>query len=153
MMLHSIFKQAGLKAFALTAFLVTFFALSARAGLDSYAIYLNNKLVLKQSVSEPLNLAGLHLDQANVNDKLVIYYSECHAPNKLGTGRSIQVKNEEGETIKEWRFADVSGKDKGMEIPVKELLALKKRIKGNLSLVYTATLLPKGQMLTGVQFG
>ena len=142
-----------MKAFVITTLLLTLFTASATAGLDSYSIYLNNKLVLKQSVNEPLNLQGLQLDKADANDQLVIYYSECHAPNKIGKGRRISVKDDQGNTIKEWRFDDVSGTDNGMKIPVKELLELKKRSKGNFTLVYAASQLPQGQKLTGLQFG
>ena len=142
-----------MKAFVITTLFVTLFTASATAGLDSYSIYLNNKLVLKQSVKEPLNLQGLQLDMANAKDDLVIYYSECQAPNKIGKGRSIAVKDDQGNTIKEWKFADVSGTDNGMKIPVKELLELKKRSTGNFTLVYAASQLPKGQKLTGLQFG
>ena len=142
-----------MKAFVITTLLLTLFTASATAGLDSYSIYLNNKLVLKQSVNEPLNLQGLQLDKADANDQLVIYYSECHAPNKIGKGRRISVKDDQGNTIKEWKFADISGTDNGMKIPVKELLELKKRSKGNFTLVYAASQLPQGQKLTGLQFG
>ena len=142
-----------MKTFVITTLLLTLFTASATAGLDSYSIYLNNKLVLKQSVNEPLNLQGLQLDKADANDQLVIYYSECHAPNKIGKGRRISVKDDQGNTIKEWKFADVSGTDNGMKIPVKELLELKKRSKGNFTLVYAASQLPQGQKLTGLQFG
>ena len=142
-----------MKAFVITTLFVTLFTASATAGLDNYSIYLNNKLVLRQAVNEPLNLQGLQLDKAQANDQLVIYYSQCQAPNKIGKGRSIAVKDDQGNTIKEWKFADVSGTDNGMKIPVKELLELKKGSKGNFTLVYAASQLPKGQKLTGLQFG
>src|SRR5215211_695222 len=68
-------------------------ASNAKAGLDSYEIYLNDKLILKQYVNEPLILASLQLNQSNVNDKLVINYSQCNMPDKIGKGRSISVKD------------------------------------------------------------
>ena len=151
-MLHSLLNGLRFKALALTL-CISLITLSASAGLDTYSIYLNNKLVLKQAVNQPLNLNGLKLEKANANDRLVIYYSECTAPNKIGSGRRIAVKNDKGEIIKEWKFADVTGTDKGMEITVKELLELKKHVNGTLTLVYAATRLPGGQPLTGLQFG
>lgn len=54
-----------MKAVVFTTLFVTLFSLSATADHDSYTIYLNNKLVLKQAVNEPLNLQGLQLDKAN----------------------------------------------------------------------------------------
>ena len=146
-------KHTGMKALVFTTLFVTLFSLSATAGLDSYTIYLNNKLVLKQAVNQPLNLQGLQLDKANANDQLVIYYSECQAPNKIGKGRKIAIMDEQGNIVKEWKFADVSDTDKGMTIPVKELLDLKKASKGKFMLVYVASQLPQGQKLTGLLFG
>ena len=152
-MQQAFLKHTRMKALVITTLFVTLFTVSATAGLDSYSIYLNNKLVLKQAVNQPLNLQGLQLDNAQANDQLVIYYSQCQAPNKIGKDRRIAVKDEQGNTIKEWKFADVSGTDNGMRIPVKELLELKKRSKGNFTLVYAASQLPQGQTLTGFQFG
>lgn len=152
-MQHSIFKKTAVKALAFTALCLAIFTVNANAGLDSYSIYLNNKLVLKQAVNQPFNINGLQLDKASAGDNLVIYYSQCNMPGKIGKGRSIAVKDDKGNTIKEWKFADAEGADKGMLIPVKELLDLKKRERGNLLLVYAASQLSKEQMLTGFQFG
>ncbi len=125
-MKHTTFKKAFVKAFMLAAiFLMAF--VTAKAGVDSYSIYLNKKLLLKQSLDKPLNLQSLHLDKANANDQIIIYYSQCHAPNKIGSGRSIIVKDAEGRKIKEWKFQDVKGSNTAMVIPVKDLLALEKK--------------------------
>ena len=142
-----------MKALVFTTLFVTLFSLSAIAGLDSYTIYLNNKLVLKQAVNEPLNLQDLQLDKANANNPFVIYYSECQAPNKIGKGRRIAIKDDQGNIVKEWKFDDVSGTDKVRIIPMKELLELKKASKGKFMFVYVASQLLQGQKLTGLQFG
>jgi hypothetical protein len=153
-MQHSILKKTIMKALAFTAFFLAIFTVNANAGLDSYSIYLNNKLMLKQAVNQPLNINGLQLDKASAGDNLVIYYSQCNMPDKIGKGRSIAVKDDKGNTLKEWKFADAEGADKGMVIPVKELLVLKKRASGgNLLLVYAASQLAKEQMLTGFNSG
>ena len=135
-MQRSIFKQTMVKAIAFKMLLLTIFAVNASAGLDTYSIYLNNKLVLKQSVLEPLNVKGLNLHKASASYELVIYYSQCNMPDKIGKGRSIAVKD-----------------DKGMRISVKELLELEKRSSGTLVLVYSASQLLKGQKLAGFHFG
>lgn len=113
------------------------FTPSATAGLDSFEIYLNNRLLVRQTVDKPLSLENLQLDKSNVNDRLVIRYSQCTAPNKIGKGRKIVIKDANGAVVKEWKFADTD--DMGMSIPVKELLELeKKNGKAPLNLVYTA---------------
>jgi hypothetical protein len=129
-------------------------AFQAKAGLDSYEIYLNNKLILKQSVNQPLTLESLSLDQSNINDQLTIHYSQCNAPDKLGKGRSISVKDASGNTIKKWSFADAKSGQTGMVIPVKELLQLEKKTPlSKLSLYYTAEGHATGQLLANFHFG
>jgi hypothetical protein len=145
------FKQAFLKAFMLGIVSSMIFAVTANAGVDSYSIYLNKKLLFKQSMDKPLTLQSLQLDKANPNDKLVIYYSQCNAPNKTGSGRSIAVKDAEGNTVKEWKFEDVKGSSQEMTIPVKELINLqKKKQTSSLGLFYNAEKLQKEQKLASL---
>jgi hypothetical protein len=135
------------------SFLIFGASFKAKAGLDSYEIYLNNKLILKQSVNQPLSLESLGLNQSNINDQLVIHYSQCNAPGKLGKGRSILVKDAKGNTLKKWNFADAKDGLTGMEIAVKELLQLEKKAPfSTLSLYYTAEG-RAGQLLANFHFG
>ncbi|MEJ7769903.1 MAG: hypothetical protein WKF89_18940 [Chitinophagaceae bacterium] len=116
-------------------------------GGDKYQIFLNKKLVLTQYVGDlSSGIMALELDQSNYNDQLVIIYSHCGV---TGKGRNIVVKNEQNKILKEWKFADASGEDVSMSIPVKDILELKKHHGGsNLTLHYSAAeLLPKGLML------
>lgn len=119
------------------------------AGGDVYRIFLNGKQVLEQYVyaPKPLDLTALPLSEANGNDKLVVYYSHCGA---VGKSRVITIKDDQGTVLKEWRFPDAaSSKTDGMEIPVREILALQAKGK-NLSLFYSSQQLPAGRMLTRV---
>lgn len=147
-MRHSNLKQTLAKAFTFAALLL--FTFSAKAGGDSYKIYLNNKLILKQYVTQPLNLKSLQLDKAKSNDRLVIFYSHC---GQTGRGRSIAIKNEKGIVLKEWKFANSTGSNESMVIPVKELLQLEKNNNSLLRLYYAAKELPKGRMLTSLDLG
>ena len=124
----------------------------AKAGLDSYEIYLNDKLISKQYVNEPLKLASLQLTQSNINDRLVINYSQCDMPDKIGKGRSISVKNSKGKILREWKFTNASGTRASMVIQVKDLLALNnKSTEGELGLFYAAEGRSEGQMLAHFQ--
>jgi hypothetical protein len=119
-------------------------------GVDSYEIYLNNKLITRQVVTQPLSLQHLELTAANSNDELVVRYSHC---GKIGTARKIAIKDASGKIVKEWKFANATGSDKGMTIPVKEVLQLQQLFaKTALSLYYISDELPAGRLLTGVQF-
>jgi len=138
----------------LCTFIVLCFALSGfspKAGLDSYEIHLNNKLILQQYVNQPLNLRNLQLGAANDKDELRIHYKHC--TNKgVGTGRSITVKDKDGNILKKWEFADSSSYQSGMAIPVKALRELEKQHpRSDLSLHYAAQEHPRGEMLASLQ--
>ena len=148
-MKHSYFKQK----IAFLCILLLGAAFTAKAGLDSYEIYLNDKLILKQYVNQPLSLESLRLTEANSKDRLVINYSQCNMPDKIGRGRSILVKDARGNVLKEWKFANAQGGRTSMEIPVKELLALdKKAPRSELTLYYRAER-HSGQALTHFRLG
>jgi hypothetical protein len=119
-------------------------------GGESFEIYLNNKLILRQAVTQSLTLQSLQLDKASKDDQLVIYYNHCGA---TGKNRTIAIKDDKGNTIKEWKFADASGNNKGMTIPVRELLQLEKNYsQTSLNIVYYAQQLPKGRALSAIHF-
>jgi hypothetical protein len=148
-MKHSNFKKTIVSAFTFTVLYLTVFASSAKAGGDMYQIYLNDKLILKEFVIQPITLKKLAIDKANSNDNVVVYYSHC---GTVGKGRSIAIKDTKGNVLKEWKFTDAANNSKGMVIPVKELLQLQKN-SSNLTLYYTAQELPKGLTLASVHVG
>lgn len=153
-MQYTTLKKRFAQLVAFTTIFLLGFTHSAVAGLDSYEIYLNNKLLVKQTVDKPLSLESLRLDKSNANDQLVIYYSQCNAPNKIAKGRKLVITDANGQVVKEWKFADVQNANTGMTIPVRELLQLEKRAGAvPLSLVYTAEGHVQGQKLTSVQIG
>jgi hypothetical protein len=135
----------------LTTTLACLQSFTAKAGGEGFEIYLNNKLILRQAVNKPFTLHSLQLDKANRDDQLVIHYYQCGPIHK---DRTIVIKDDKGNTIKEWKFDDASGRtNNGMTIPVKELLQLEKNYSGsNLNIVYYAQQLPKGRALSAIQF-
>ncbi|SKC20760.1 hypothetical protein [Dyadobacter psychrophilus] len=143
------FHQTFIKLFTLITLCAFAFSFTMKFGLDSFAIYLNDKLVLKQSVNQPLNLRVLQLSEAKEDDQLHINYTHCTIKGGAGTARSIIIKDETGNAVKKWTFADATGSDLNMTIPVKELLDLEKtNASKELSLHYTARELPIGEMLS-----
>jgi hypothetical protein len=130
---------------------LTAFVSTAKAGLDYYEIFIGKKLIFKRYLNESLNLKSLPVDQTNINEQLVIHYYQCNAPNKMGTKRSIALKDDKGNTIKEWKFADGSTSNTGMTIPIKELLQLQKTSKSNtLNLFYAAEGRREGEKLVSI---
>ena len=143
------FNQAFIRIFTLVTLCLTTFSFTTKFGLDSYAIYLNDKLILQQTVNQPLNLRVLQLDKAKENDQLHIKYTHCTIKGGAGTARSIVLKDEKGNAVKKWTFADAAGSDLNMTIAVKELMELEKaHASQELSLYYTARELPNGEMLS-----
>lgn len=146
------FNQRLVKRLALVVLCFTVLSFNTPLGLDSYEIYLNKRLLLKQAVNQPLNLRMLQLDEALESDQLRIYYRHCTLPG-AGTDRSVMVKDENGKIFKKWTFANTTGSDLSMTIPVRELLQLKKEhAKRELSLHYAAKELMKGETLAFLQF-
>ena len=144
--------QAFIKMFTLITLCFTAFSFTTKFGLDSYEIYLNNKLILKQTVNQPLSLRVLQLAKAKENDQLRINYKHCTLKG-AGTDRSIALKDEKGNTLKKWVFANDNGSDLNMTIAVKELLKFEKAdLRHELSLHYTARELPKGEILSMLNF-
>ncbi|RDC65709.1 hypothetical protein [Adhaeribacter pallidiroseus] len=146
-------NQAFIRLFTLIILSGAAFSFTAKFGLDSYSIYLNDQLLLKQWVNQPLNLRVLPLRTAKDTDQLRIRYNHCTIKNGAGTNRSVALQDAKGNIIKKWEFADATGSDLNMTIAVKELLKLEKtHANQELNLVYTARELPKGEMLSMLQF-
>lgn len=146
------FNQAYGRMLALVTTCVLAFGFTTLFGLDSFTIYLNDKLILKQTVNQALSLRVLELGKAGENDKLHIRYNHCTIKGGAGTARNIVLKDKKGKVVKKWAFADATGQDLNMTIPVKELLAIEKTYAGQeLSLHYTSRELPKGEMLSHLQ--
>lgn len=143
------FNQAFKRVIMLITLSFTLFSFNANFGLDSFSIYLNDKLILKQTVNQPVNLRVLQLHTAKDTDMLRINYTHCTIKNGAGSNRSLTLQDEQGNILKKWAFADATGSDLNMAIPVKELLKLEKTHASKaLSLHYTARELAKSEMLS-----
>jgi hypothetical protein len=124
--------------------------MSATTGVDSFQIYLNNKLVVSHMLTEPLTVQSLKLTHANADDQLKIVYMQCNAPDKTGKNRIISLTDEQGSVVMEWKFNNRSGTHNTMVIPVKELLAAQQKSGGRLVLNYSADDLGRYQQLAAI---
>jgi hypothetical protein len=149
-MQNTFFQMLPKKALAGIALCLLLFSFRSGGGVDGFKIYLNDKLILEQYVTNKLTIKDLQLTNANINDHLVIFYTHCGGV--IGKGRSIAIKNDQGKILKEWKFEDVGYNDKGMSIPVRELLQLEKSNAGShLNICYSAAQLPSGRNLAMLQ--
>ena len=120
-------------------------------GGDSFEIFLNGKLVMKQFLYDVKEVKSFQLPQASDNDNLDIYYSHC---GTVGKNRSITIKDAQGKILKEWHFADATGSRSAMSFKMKEILSLQSAKNGNkLTLVYASKEIPGGRMLAYITKG
>lgn len=132
------FRSRLIRALALVVLALGVFSIQAKAGGDSYEISLNNKVLIKQALHAPFNLQNLDLTDAKATDKLTIRFLQCNAPGKIGKSRSISIRDEQGNIVKEWKFKDSNGTGNEMQIPVKDLVDLQKKAQGRLLVFYSA---------------
>jgi hypothetical protein len=142
------------RSFASTSFVLFILLMSsfatAYAGGEYYAVYLNDKLILKQGItSAGIQLKNIPLENARPEDKITIIYRRCH--NENSTGRKITVKDERGKVLKEWKFADSTDAKNSMTISVKELMALHKT-GAALHVEYSSEQLAEGRTLVAFSF-
>jgi hypothetical protein len=141
------FQQKTVMVFAIMAMLTNILSFKGKAGGDVYEIYLNDKLVCKESYKLLNGSKELHLGNLNAKDRLVIKYSHC---GEIGKNRTIVIKDAKNNVLKEWKFTDAEGNKAVMVIPVKELLALKSK-NPSLQLFYSASQMPAGKMLASIK--
>ena len=138
-------KSLAAKYLALLAIITVLFSFSSPFGADSYEIYLDNKMVIKQYVNlkEPVKL--LELDKNIADQQLDVFYSHC---GKTGTKRSITIKD--GNTIlKQWSYPDGGNVNTRMTCKVKDLLSLQKTNNpARVDLIYLSQEIPEGRTLT-----
>ena len=146
-MAHSYYRFGVTRLMVLIALPLVAFTYASFAGGEHYEIYLNKKLVTKQFVANAAAVLDLQLDKSNYNDEITVYYSHC---GTVGKGRSIILKDDKGNIVKEWKFSDDKGSG-AMTISAKEILDLKKT-NGKLNLYYAAKELPKGRKLAAINF-
>lgn len=140
-------KNAFAYSLAGLVFSLAVMAFSPIRGLDSYEIYLNEKLIMKQYVNQALNLRVLQLEKAEAQDQLSIRYTHCTFKGP-GSSRTLTLKDSEGHILKQWSFANSSNENNVMKISVAEVLQLEKEHKDHrISLIYKSQELPGAEML------
>jgi hypothetical protein len=122
------------------------FSFATGKGGENFQIYLNGKMIMQQFVSMDNSIKTLQLSSSSANDKLDIYYSHC---GQTGTDRSITVKDQKGNALKTWKFANAKEKS-AMTIMVRDIYSVLKNKETKFSLVYASKELPKGRSLAVV---
>ncbi|MET0393280.1 MAG: hypothetical protein ABW019_09070 [Chitinophagaceae bacterium] len=142
-------KKTGLPLL-LAVFSVTMLSFAAAPGGDKFEIYLNNKLILEQFVTQRAGARYLTLHQTNYDDRISVSYSHC---GQAGRDRVISIRDENNKVLKQWKFADAAG-SKTMSWQASGIMDLQKdKSHDRLQLWYTSRELPDGKLLATVVRG
>jgi len=127
------------------SFILSSFAINA--GSDSFEIYINAKLVLKDYVHGRKEVGTIMLNRNSPEDAITVNYSHC---GKIGTSRSISLKDRDNKVLKEWRFDDTQASKDPMAFKAEEIISSASQHSG-LSLIYSSNELPDGLVLATIQ--
>ena len=124
------------------------FSFSRITGAHNFQVFLDDKLMLDQSVDSKSIVPTLHLDPAENHRQLIVRYNEC---GRTVTGRTITIKDDKNNTLKDWRFEGASsGYKDPMTCMVKDIMALKQKGSNTLKLYYSSKEFPEGQQVASL---
>ena len=136
-------KQIISRTMMLVAMAATLLSFTNFGG-EGFEIYLNNRVVIQQ-FGKPTNaVKSLRLNQYSANDQLTIKYHHC---GRVGKNRTITIKDNQNNLLKEWRFDDAVAP---MLCNVKDILNLNKESESVFKLYYTSSELPNGRLLATI---
>ena len=136
-------KRLAIRSLLLVVVCVALFSFSERTGGDTFAIYLNNKLLLKERVLPEATVKSLILNAGDADGTLNVQYSHC---GQIGIERSLSIKDNHNKVLRTWDFRDSTSPV--MEFAVKGLFAFAKNSTDQrLQLVYTSKELREGKLL------
>ena len=141
-------QQKFFKSIFLLTFSTILFSFSSNWGGDSFQIYLNKKLVMKEFVHNATGTKSFNMDKASYDDQVEVYYSHC---GQVGKNRAISLRDENNRVIKELHFADYNGNNSGMSFKVSDFLNWDKRNGvDEVNIYYSAKELPNGRLLANI---
>jgi hypothetical protein len=144
-------QHKKIKSIILFAMSLLLFSFSTNWGGDSYQIYLNKKLMLKEYVSQGHAAQTFSLDKGSYNEEVDIYYSHC---GQVGKNRTISIKDGNNRLVKELHYPDFNGKNSGMSFKVSDFLNWDKRNGvDQLNIYYSSLELTNGRLLASIMLG
>lgn len=122
------------------------FSFSRPLGMESFKVYLNDKLLFEQYMKSDRAVQSLSLDKASDQDILTVYYDHC---GRIGNQRTLTLTDGSA-VIKRWSFPDAQTiPTSGMNCPVKDIKALQKPGR-TFNLVYASKDITEGVVLATV---
>lgn len=139
------------RAFAVAALAMALFSFSPEPGGDSFAIYQDDRLLLKQYLHGDPSIRTISLLPQSGEGVLKVYYSHC---GKVGTSRKVTIADG-GTTLTSVEFADSRGQaHEAMILNVKDIVAYCKGTgEQRVNLVYFSSEIPEGKVLARMSAG
>lgn len=134
------------KTIALLAISVALLSFTSKPGGEGFEIFLNNKPILQQFGKDINTVKSLQLSSSSANDMLTIKYYHC---GRVGNNRVVTIRDEHNTILKQFHFTDSFIPVAAMDIPLKDILGLKKGTV-TLNLYYSSSELPKGRVLASI---
>ena len=117
-------------------------------GGEGFEIYLDNKLVLQQFNQEMKVKKNIQLTAAHSKSELKVKYYHC---GMAGKSRTLELKNAEQKTLKQWQFDNSKGKNFAITVAVKDILSSQEQAGSNtIYLYYSSKEAPQGRLLAGI---
>jgi len=128
-------RASAIRLLMLIALGTTLSSFYRPVGMDSYKVYLNDKMLFKQYLSKDAPMQSISLNENSNSDKLTIYYDHC---GRIGTARTLSLTDGE-QVLKKWDYQDTQSVDaSGMSCKVSDIKSHQKAGK-SLKLIYAAT--------------
>ncbi len=143
-------KKMITRAMMLVATAAALLSFSPNFGGEGFEILLNGKPLLQQFGKDMNSVKNLQLSQVSANDKLTIRYHHC---GHIGKNRIITVKDEQGKTLKQWRYKDNESAMSEMLCSTQDIITLKRAGTRVFKIYYSSSELPAGRMLASVTIG
>lgn len=139
MKLQNFFKASATRSLLLLAVGIILFSFTTNPGGDTFTIYLNDQLILRDVVLPASSVKTIALPPADVAAILKVHYSHC---GKTGMERKLSIRSGGNKTLKTWSYKE----DVDMAINTKDLMTLSNG--GHpLNLVYASKEIPGGRVL------
>jgi hypothetical protein len=120
-------------------------------GGEGFEIYLDNKLVLQQFNQEMKHTKNIQLTASDRNSELKVKFYHC---GMAGKSRTLELKNADQKTVKQWQFDNSEGKNFAITVAVKDILSFQEKAgKSNIYLYYSSKEAPQGRLLAGIVQG
>ena len=140
-------KLSVIRSLVVIAFSAALFSFSEKSGMESFTIFLNDKVLLQEYMKHDrvVKNIALNTDRSGV---LRIHYNHC---GKIGVERTVSILDSKMKALKTWRFSDDT--PPVMEIQIKEIFAVTADSHRSMKLLYTSKEAPNGQVLAAITVG